>query len=238
MHQITVSNITIDVVRKDIKNMHLGVYPPAGRVRIAAPLNVNDDAIRLFAISKLGWIKRQQKKFESQQRITPREFKERESHYFQGHRYLLRIKETTGHGHVDLKGKTYLDLYVPEGATLATKRRILNNWYRREMKKRIPEMLAYWEQKIGVKVNHLGIKIMKTKWGSCNIEDKRVWLNLELMKKPVHCMEYILVHELVHLLERHHNDKFRAYMDHYLPNWKQTKDELNKLPASHADWEY
>ena len=238
MNQITISNITVDVVRKDIKNIHLAVYPPTGRVRIAAPLQVNDEAIRLFAISKLGWIKRNQRKFENQERIPPREYKERESHYFQGRRYLIRIKETVGAGWVDLKGKTYLDLYVRNNTSLEYKNRILNEWYRKELKNIIPELIRHWENKIGVKVYFWGVKQMKTKWGSCSIEKKRIWLNLELAKKPGHCLEYILVHEMIHLLERHHNDKFKSYMESFLPNWKQFKEELNRIPVSHADWSY
>ena len=238
MKQITISNIKVDVVRKDIKNMHLAVYPPTGRVRIAAPLSVNEEAVRLFAISKLGWIKRHQRKFEKQERETPREYMERESHYFQGQRYLLRIKATHGAGYVDLKGKTYLDLYVREGATSAYKRGILNEWYRKELKKLIPGIIAHWEKKLKVTVDDWGVKQMKTKWGACNIEARRIWLNLELAKKPVQCLEYIIVHEMVHLLERRHNDKFLAYMDYYLPNWKHLKEELNRIPVSHADWSY
>jgi len=238
MDQIAVSDISVDVVHKDIKNMHLAVYPPTGRVRIAAPLHVNDDAIRLFAISKISWIKRYQRKFENQERISPREYKERESHYFQGRRYLLRIKETDGIGFVDLKGKTYLDLYVRKNASFENKQRVINEWHRKELKNMLPELIEYQEKKMGVKVNFSGIKQMKTKWGSCNIEKKRIWLNLELAKKPVHCLEYILVHEMIHLLERNHNDRFKYHMDNYLPDWKQIKDELNRIPVSHADWSY
>jgi predicted metal-dependent hydrolase len=228
MKQITISNIKVDVVRKDIKNMHLAVYPPTGRVRIAAPLSVKEETVRLFAISKLGWIKRHQRSFEKQERETPRTYVERESHYFQGKRYLLRLKTTTGAGYVDLKGKTYLDLYVKEGASLAYKRKVLNEWYRSALKQLIPDLIAHWERQLQVTVNDWGVKQMKTKWGSCNIEAKRIWLNLELAKKPVPCLEYIIVHEMVHLLERHHNDRFLAYMDYYLPNWKQLRAELGR----------
>lgn len=238
MQQITISNITVDVIRKDIKNMHLAVYPPTGRVRIAIPLSVNEEAVRLFAISKLGWIKRHQRKFDNQERLTPREYKERESHYFQGKRYLLMIKETDGVGFVDLKGKTYLDLYVRKNASFENKQRVINEWHRKELKNMLPELIEFWEKKIDVKVEFCGIKQMKTKWGSCNIEKKRIWLNLELAKKPIHCLEYILVHEMVHLLERNHNDRFKSYMDSFLPNWKQFKDELDRIPVSHADWSY
>ena len=238
MDQITIRNINLDVIRKDIKNMHLSVHPPTGRVRIAVPLRVNEEAVRLFAISKLGWIKRHQRHFQKQERETPREFKERESHYFLGKRYLLRIKETRGMGYVDLKGKTYLDLYVKDNASVEYKQKVLNEWYRSELKKIVPEIIERWQNKIGVSVNGWAIKRMKTKWGSCNIEAKRILLNLELAKKPVQCLEYIVAHELVHLIERHHNDRFRSYMDYYLPNWKSLKDELNRIPVSHSDWDY
>ncbi len=236
IYNLQSGNITVDVVRKDIKNMHLAVYPPTGRVRIAAPLRISDDSVRLFAISKLGWIKRHQRKFENQERISPREYQERESHYFQGRRYLLRIKETGGVGFVDLKGKTYLDLYVRKNASFENKQRVINEWYRKELKNMLPKLIEQWEKKIGVNVDFWGVKQMKTKWGSCSIEKKQIWLNLELAKKPIHCLEYVVVHEMIHLLERNHNDRFKSYMDNYLPNWKQIKDELNSIPVSYADW--
>ena len=238
MEQITISNIEIDVVRKDIKNIHLAVYPPTGRVRIAAPLSVNEDAIRLYAISKLGWIKRHQRKFEGQERISPREYKNRESHYFQGKRYLLNIIEAQAPLKVVLKNKTYIDLYIRPETSTAKRHKIMNEWYRKELKKIIPELIEKWQKRMDLKVNEWQVKLMKIKWGSCNIEKKRIWLNLELAKKPIYCLEYIIVHEMVHFLERHHNDKFLYYMDTYLPNWKQLRTELNKLPVSHADWSY
>lgn len=238
MEELTIRDVTIDVIRKDIKNMHLAVYPPTGRVRLAAPHAVSDESLRLFAISKLGWIKRHQRTLKRQDRETPREFKHRESHYVQGRRYLLRIKETTGAGYVKLAGKSYLDLYVKPGSDLAYKRSVMNEWYRSLLKHQIPTIIQHWEQKMDLTVADWGVKQMKTKWGSCNIEAKRIWLNLELAKKPIQCLEYIIVHEMVHLLERHHNDRFRAHMDHYLPHWKQSKDALNRMPVSHADWHY
>jgi len=238
MEQIIISNIKIDVVRKDIKNIHLAVYPPTGRVRIAAPLRINDDAIRLFAISKLGWIKRHQRKFEGQERISPREYKNRESHYFQGKRYLLNIIEEDKPPKVVLKNKTYIDLYVRPQTPADKRHEIMNEWYRSQLKKQIPELIEKWEKKLNVKVGEWQVKLMKTKWGSCNTEKKRIWINLELAKKPINCLEYLVVHEIVHLIERHHNDKFLYYMDKYLPDWKQIKTELNKLPVSHADWNY
>ena len=238
MEQITIRNIEIDVVRKDIMNIHLAVYPPTGRVRIAAPLRVNEDTIRLFAISKLAWIKRQQRRFEGQERISQREYKNRESHYFQGQRYLLNIIETDAPPKVVVKNKTYIDLYLRLETPIAKRHEIMKEWYRKELKKIIPALIEKWEKRMNLRVNQWQVKLMKTKWGSCNIEKKRIWLNLELVKKPIYCLEYIIVHEIVHLLERHHNDKFLYYMAAYLPNWKKLKKELNKLPVSHADWSY
>ena len=238
MHQIEVSNFTIDVVRKSIKNMHLSVYPPTGRVRIAAPLNIGDDAIKLFAISKLSWIKRNQRKFEKQERQSPRAFAERESHWFEGKRYLLRVKEHDAPPKVELRTKTHIDLFVRPNTTTEQRHNILNEWYRKKLKDYIPALIEKWEKIIGVTVNDWGIKQMKTKWGTCNIEDKRIWINLELAKKPVYCLEYIVVHEMIHLLERHHNERFLAYIEKYMPKWKFYKEELNRLPVSHGEWTY
>lgn len=238
MSYITVSNIKIDIVRKEIKNMHLAVYPPTGRVRIAAPLRVNEDAIRLYAISKLGWIKRNQRKFEGQQRIPQREYKERESHYFQGRRYLLNIVKTDNSSKVVLKNKKFMELHIDPDTPTIKRHEILTKWYRVQLKKQIPSIIEKWEKILKVKVDDWQVKQMKTKWGSCNIEKKRIWINLELAKKPEDCLEYIIVHEMIHLLERKHNEKFLYYMNKYMPNWISLKQELNRLPVSHADWKY
>ncbi|MDN5350521.1 MAG: hypothetical protein PWQ54_1917 [Bacteroidales bacterium] len=232
------SSLSIDVVRKDIKNMHLAVYPPTGRVRIAAPLRVDDEAVRLFAISKISWIRNNQRHFKAQDRQSPREFKQRESHYFQGKRFLLRITEQEAPAKVEIKTKTYIDLSVRPNSTLEQRQTILNEWYRKELKKLIPEIIQKWEKKIGVNVAEWQVKQMKTKWGTCNIEKRRIWINLELAKKPIHCLEYIIVHEMIHLIERHHNNRFMALMDKYMPQWKFFKEELNRLPVSHGEWDY
>lgn len=236
-HEITISNITIDVVRKDIKNLHLAVYPPTGRVRIATPLRVNDEAVRLFAISKLSWIKKHQKNFGGQVRESVREYVSGESHYYNGKRYLLNVKQTDSVPKV-VVGHRYIDLYVRSNFARKERALVLTRWYRKQLKEQIPFIIKKWEQKMGVKVTEFGVKQMKTKWGTCNIEAKRIWVNLELAKKPTHCLEYIIVHEMVHLLERHHNDRFIAHINKFIPNWKQYRDELNRLPISHTDWEY
>ena len=238
MHQIEVSNFSIDVIRKSIKNMHLSVYPPTGRVRIAAPLNVDDEAVKLFAISKLAWIKKNQRKFEMQDRQMPRVFEQRESHYFEGKRYLLRVIEQNATPRVEIKTKTYIDLFIRPNATVEQRQNCINEWYRKQLKNQIPQIIKKWEPIIEVSVSDWGVKHMKTKWGTCNIEQKRIWINLELAKKPYNCLEYIVVHEMIHLIERHHNDNFLAHLDKYLPKWKLYKDELNRLPVSHGEWEY
>lgn len=229
MEQITVSNITIDVVRKDIKNLHLGVYPPTGRVRIAAPLKVTNEAVRLFAVSKIAWIKRHQSGFEKQERQALREYVTGESHYFKGKRYLLNVITDTGASKVHVRHK-YIDLYVKEHHTTKQRAAVLNKFYRNYLKEVVPGIIAKAEKAMGVKLYEYSIKQMKTKWGTCNIEEKRIWLNLELAKKNIESLEYIIIHEMVHLLERHHNEKFVAYMDKFMPQWRFYKEELNKQP--------
>jgi len=238
MHQILVRGLKVDVVRKDIKNLHLGVYPPEGRVRVAAPLRVNDEAIRLAVISKLPWIKRQQNRFLSQERQSEREYVYRENHYFFGQRYLLNVIEHVGQSRVEIQNKTRIDLYVPPGSDPLKREQVLLAWYRRELKALIPSLIKKWEEIIGVTVEDWGVKKMKTKWGSCNINERRIWLNLELAKKPVECLEYVVVHEMVHLLERNHSDRFKQMMDQFMPQWRQNRDILNQSPLSHEAWTY
>jgi len=238
MQQITIRNITIDVIRKDIKNLHLAVYPPTGRVRIAIPLNVNDEAVRLFAISKLGWIKKHRKSFASQQRETKREYVSGESHYVDGRRYLLNVIYRNAPPRVEIRNKRYIDLYVRPDSSTEQREHVMTEWYRRRMKERIPALIEKWQRIVGVQVDDWKVKQMKTKWGTCSREAKRIWLNLELAKKPALCLEYIIVHELAHLLERHHNERFIDLMDKFLPQWRFHQDELNQLILSYNDWNY
>jgi predicted metal-dependent hydrolase len=230
MHQIRVNGLTIDVVRKKIKNLHLAVYPPHGRVRVAAPLAVNDEAVRLAIISRWAWIKRQQAKFAAQERQSARLFVTGETHFFQGRRYRLTIEPTTGKQSISFPNRNKLVMHVAEDSTEEQRKLLLNSWYRKYLKDTIPPLIEKWEPIIGVEVADWGVKLMKTKWGTCNIEAKRIWLNLELAKKPVTCLEYIVVHEMVHLLERHHNDKFTGYLDKFYPRWRQVRHELNQAP--------
>ncbi len=236
--KVRIANFEIDVVRKNIKNMHLAVYPPTGRIRISAPDKADEELVRLFLISKLGWIKKQVKAFKDQPRESKRLFVTGESHYFKGKRYLLKIKEHQGHSYAEITGTKTLVLKVKNDTPTEERARVLKEWYRKELKLQIPTLLKKWENKIEVKANDWGVKQMRTKWGACNIEDKRIWLNLELAKKPPICLEYIIVHELVHLLERNHNDRFVQYMDQFMPKWRLHRDELNSLPIAHSNWEY
>lgn len=238
MHQIVVNDIVVDIVRKDIKNLHLGVYPPHGRVRVAVPLYVEDDAVRLAVISKLAWIRRQQQQFQAQERQTERQYISGESHYFQGQRYLLNVEYRDETPSVKIRNKKILELIVRPNSTVEQRGRVLLEWYRQHLKQQTAPLIEKWQPIIGVEINEWRIKQMKTKWGSCNIEARRIWLNLELAKKPVQCLEYIIVHELVHLLERHHNERFIQFMDSFLPNWRMLRDELNREPLAYETWDY
>jgi len=237
-HHIRVSGIDVEVVRKDIKNLHVGVYPPEGKVRVAAPLLLDDDAVRLAVISKLSWIRRQKAHFREQPRQSKREYVPRESHYFLGRRYLLNIIEHAGRPRVEIRRSNRMDLFVPKGTDASNREQLILNWYRKELKAMIPSLIEKWQAVIGVEVVEWGVKRMKTKWGSCSAESKRIWINLELAKKPVQCLEYIMVHEMVHLLERNHTERFIALMDKFMPSWRLLRDELNHTPLSHEKWSY
>lgn len=235
--RVVIGDILVDVVLKDIRNIHLSVHPPAGRVRISAPSGMNIETIRLYAISRLGWIKKQQRKLRGQERETPREYLNRESHYLWGKRYLLKIIERDAPSAVDVQHSA-IHLYIRPDASQEKKQFTLDEWYRRQLKVALPDLIALWEKRVGVRVNEFGIKKMKTKWGTCNPDARRIWVNLELAKKPKECLEYIVVHEMVHLLEHHHNERFIALMDDMLPKWRSLRDDLNRLPVKHEEWEY
>ena len=230
--------MAVNVVRRNIKNLHLAVYPPSGRVRVAAPMRVSNEAIRLAVVSRLGWIRRQQKRLISQDRQSRREYVSRESHYYLGRRCLLNVIFHAGPGGIVVNNKPIIDLYVRKRVTRAGRERILQEWYRKELKKLIPPLIEKWEAKAGVNVAAWGVKKMKRRWGTCNPVGRRIWINLELAKKPVQCLEYIILHEIVHLLERHHNEKFIAHMDRLLPQWRSLRDQLNSFPLRHEKWKY
>lgn len=236
-NQIMLGDIPVDVIHKDIKNVHLSVHPPTGRVRIAVPSRMDINTVRVFALSKLSWIKKQQGKFLSQDREAPRDYLYREGHYVFGNRYLLKIIERPAPPTVEVK-HSELVLYVRPQTDKHKCQHILEEWYRKELKNFIPGVITRYEKLMKVRVNEFGVKKMRTKWGTCNQKARRIWINLELAKKPKHCTEYIVVHEMAHLLERNHNNRFITLMDQFLPQWRSLRDELNNAPLSHIDWEY
>ena len=235
--QIALGDITVDVVKKDIKNVHLSVYPADGKVRISAPLRMDIDTVRVFAISKLGWIKRQQHKIRAQERETPREYLDRESHYVWGKRYLLRVVDKDAAPSVELS-HGHLLVRVRPGTSIERKQELLEEWYRALLKEAAPPLIAHWEPLIGVTVERFFVRRMKTKWGSCSPHFRSIRLNTDLAKKPPECLEYIVVHEMAHLLEPTHNSRFVALMDQFMPNWQLYRTELNRLPVRHEDWVY
>lgn len=234
---IQVSGITVEVVHKDIKNLHLSVLPPNGRVRVSVPLHVSKDRVRAAVSSRLPWIRAQQRDFANQPRQSARDMVTGETHFFEGKRYRLEVIERYGKHEVTVKGDRLM-LRVRPGTTTANRRKVLNKWYREQLTNRIPILIDRWQSKIGVTANDWGIKKMKTKWGSCNTSSKRIWLNQDLACKPKLCLEYIVVHELVHLLERTHNGAFRAHMDKFMPNWRLHRDLLNNSPLANEQWKY
>lgn len=197
---------------KDIKNVHISVHPPNGKVRVSAPLRMELETIRVFALSKLVWIKQQQQKLRGQERETPREYLDRESHYVWGKRYLLKLIEGGAAPEVELN-HSHLLLRIRPGTSEDTKQAIVAKWYREQVKSAVPVLIAKWEPMMGVKVGRVFVQKMKTKWGSCNPSSCSIRLNTELAKKPRECLEYVVVHEMAHLLERHHNERFMALMD-------------------------
>ena len=229
MNTITVNKFPVEVEWKPIKNIHLTVYPPNARVHVSAPKQMTEDAVRLFLISKLSWIQRQTETLQNQDRQTPREYVSGENHYFKGFRYRLNVIERDAPPKVELQGRQYIKLYVRPQATLDKKAEVMREWYRQELKQVLAPMVEKWETILQVKASHWEIKQMKTLWGNCNAKTKRLIFNLELAKKPLHCIEYIVAHELAHLIERLHTNRFRALLDTHLLAWRQIKDELNEF---------
>ena len=235
--QIKLGEITVDVVQKGIKNIHLSVHPPKGHVRISAPLRMDIDNIRVFAATKLGWIKSQQQKLCEQARETPREYLNRESHYVWGERYLLTVVESEHSPSVELKHNGIL-LRARPGTDEDKRQAIVEEWYRTQLKQAVVPLIAKWEPLIGVKVKQFFVQRMKTKWGSCNSGTHSIRLNTDLAKKPQECLEYIVVHEMVHLLESTHNVRFVSLMDRFMPKWQFYREALNRLPVRHEGWRY
>jgi len=232
---LTVAGLDVDVIYKDIKNLHISVYPPVGRVRVAAPRATGEDTIRLAIVQRLPWIKRQREQLQKAHRQSRREMLSGETHYVWGQRYQLDVSRTSGQYRVEAKGKT-LWVVTPEGTDADGRRSTLDRWYRRELKEAVPALLEKWQPIIDVEVDKVVVRRMKTKWGTCAAHARTIWLNPELAKKNPRCLEYIVVHELAHLLERGHGEAFVALMDRLLPDWRARRDELNEAPLADEDW--
>lgn len=224
--EIRVEDIVIEIERKKIKNLHLRVYPPDGHVRVSAPVRFSEDMIRAFAVSKIDWIKKHQTRIRQKNTRAPLEFIDGEPHFFKGRCYRLQLIEQAAKPHAEIAGDTLL-LYVRPGADTEKRRAVLDGFYRYHLRQELPGIIDRWAKEMNVGVSGFGIKKMKTKWGTCNRKARRIWINLELAKKPPECLDYIVVHELAHLLERYHNSVFYSYMDRFLPQWRVYKNELN-----------
>jgi len=233
-----VGGIEVLVLHKKVKNLHLNVLPPAGKVRVSAPIGMDGDAIRTFLATRISWIKKQQAKFRGQERQTPREYVSGESHYFLGNRYRLEVLNTDENSAVVIKNKKKIMLSVKPRSSLLKREQVMQDWYREELKNTLKPLIVKWQNKIGVKTHFWGIRRMKTRWGTCDEKTKRLWFNLELIKKPESCIQYVVVHELIHLIERKHNDNFVGLIDKYLPKWQSEKDELNQFILSHEEWRH
>ncbi len=234
---LKLGEIEVDVVLKNIKNIHLSVLPPNGNVRISAPARMSLDTLRVFAVSRLDWIKRQRRKFQEQERETPREHLDRESHYLWGKRYLLQVVELDAAAKIEQRPNTIL-LRIRPGTSEEKKQELLEDWYREQVRAAAQPLIATWEPRLGVTVSRLFVQHMKTKWGSCNPRLRSIRINTELAKKPTECLEYLVLHEMAHLLEPTHNKRFVALMDQFMPKWKFYRDQLNHLPIRHEKWEY
>lgn len=234
-YEFTVSDIPVSVTRKAVKHIQLAVYPPEGNVRVTAPEHFTESNIRLAVVTRLTWIKKQRALFLDQPRQTNRDMASGETHYLWGQAYELTVKYEQGKHTISREGR-HLKLVVRTGTSVSNREEVLSRYYREQLKARIPDLLAKWEKKLGVQSHGWGVKRMKTKWGSCSTGRKYIWLNLELAKKPLRCLEYVVVHELAHLLEDSHGRRFVALMDEHLPAWERLRSELNAEHLAEEVW--
>lgn len=232
---IELGDIHIAVTRKAVRNVHLSVHPPEGRVTLVAPTNTRLEVARAYAISKLGWIRSQQTKLQQQNRETPRQFVKRESHYLWGRRYLLDVEEKEARPCIKFDHKR-ITLRVRPSSSLEKRAQVMHEWHKRQLHEAIPPLIQRWESKLEVTVNRYYLQRMKTKWGSCNHRAGNIRLNTELVKKPKDLLEYIIVHEMAHLIEPTHNERFMALLDRHYPGWREARDELNALPLTAETW--
>lgn len=234
-----IGELDIQLTRKDIKNLHISVMPPDGEVRVSAPEAMTDTAVRMAVIHRIPWIRRQQASFAKQERQSTRQMVDGETHYLWGRRYRLLVNKLA----TDLKSAQSVKLHrgrlvlsVNPSASTESKLHLLDEYYRSRLKLKVPDIVQKWSQVTYINCDSWHIQKMKTKWGSCNVEERRILLNLELAKKPLPCLEYIILHELLHFKERQHNDRFKALLDTYMPDWRSRRDLLNQMPLKQERW--
>lgn len=225
--QILVANIPVEVVKKNIKNLHLSVLPPDGKVRVSAPETLSDDAIAMFVRTKIGWIRKQQEKFELQPRQSERQYVSGETLYVWGRQYFLRVEYSYKGNSLVLSGDNAI-LTVRKESTVKQRETFVNEWYRTLLKAEVEKYLPKWEKITGLQCSSWQSKYMTTKWGTCNTSTRKIWLNLQLAKKPIECLEYVILHELVHLKIRNHGTEFVAEMNRYMQNWREIRNQLNE----------
>jgi predicted metal-dependent hydrolase len=232
---IRLGSIVIEVTRKDIRNVHLSVHPPSGRVSLVAPTATRLEVARAFAATKLGWIREQQTKFRAQAREMPRRFVERESHYLWGRRHQLSVIERDAKPMVKVDHRR-ITLVVRPGTSVSKRRSIMHSWHKALLHEAVPPLITKWETKLGVEVDAYFLQRMKTRWGSCNHHAARIRLNTELVKKPRDLLEYVVVHEMLHLIEPTHSERFRELLSRYYRGWIEARMELNELPVAAESW--
>jgi len=232
---IRLGDIAVAVRRKDVKHAHLSVHPPSGRVTLVAPKGTRPEVARAYAVSKLGWIRTQQAKMRNQARETPRQYVERESHYLWGRRYLLSVREEEAKPSISLDHRRIM-LTVRPGSSREKRAAVMHEWHKSLLHDTVPGLIKKWEPKLGVKVAGYFLQRMKTKWGGCNQRKRNIRLNTELVKKPRDLLEYVVVHEMLHLVEPTHSERFLAMLSKYYPAWREARAELNELPLAAESW--
>jgi len=232
---IRIGEIAIALTRKDVKHVHLSVHPPSGRVTLVAPKGTRPEVARAYAVSKLGWIRDQQAKLREQARETPRQFVERESHYLWGRRYLLSVREEEAKPAIRL-GHRNITLTVRPGSSRTKREAVVHEWHKFLLHEAVPKLIQKWESKLGVEVASYFLQRMKTKWGGCNPRAGHIRLNTELVKKPKDLLEYVVVHEMLHLIEPTHSERFVTLLSRHYPAWREARAELNELPLGAAEW--
>jgi predicted metal-dependent hydrolase len=233
---LIVGNMQVFVVQKNIKNLHLSLLPPSGSIRVSAPNGTSEDVIRSFVASKSPWIKKQQQKYQDQSRQTEREYVSGETHYYLGKPYRLEVVDGADKNELSIKGKNVFLLKTRLNLSTKKKEQLFNDWYRKELRSVLDKLIKKWQPKIKVAPTHWRIQRMKTRWGSCNDKSKRILINLELIKKSPHCIEYVVAHEWLHLIEPKHNEQFVSLLDKHLPKWRQSKEELNRFILTYEEW--